>query len=255
MVKKRIIFTLLYKNKKFVMSRNFKTNEIGDANWIIKNYNFSEISKYIDELVIINLDREKKNIINFIEDTKKITKKCFLPIVLGGNINDLEVAKIYFKELADKIMINTAIFKKPEVIEKISKIYGKQSIIASVDFIKMKNFYYPKINCAKITVKIKLNKYLKLIENLGVGEIYLNSIDRDGTGQGCDLDVLKSVPRKINTPLIISGGVGKSIHMLKALKNKKVDAIATANLLNFIGNSLKKAREEVYSSNKDIVPR
>ena len=226
MVKKRIIFTLLYKNKKFVMSRNFKTNEIGDANWIIKNYNFSEISKYIDELVIINLDREKKNIINFIEDTKKITKRCFLPIVLGGNINDLEVAKIYFKELADKIMINTAIFKKPEVIEKISKIYG-----------------------------IKLNKYLKLIENLGVGEIYLNSIDRDGTGQGCDLDVLKSVPEEINTPLIISGGVGKSIHMLKALKNKKVDAIATANLLNFIGDTLKKAREEIYSSNKDIVPR
>jgi cyclase len=255
MLKKRIIFTLLYKNRKFVMSRNFITNEIGDADWIVKNYNFSEVSKYIDELVILNLDKDKKSDDHFINDSKKISKKSFIPVVLGGNVKSLEIAKNYFTEIADKIMINSVIKKKPELIKKISEIYGKQSIIASIDFMKIKKNYYPKINHGKEILKIDLKTYIEYIEKLGFGEIYLNSIERDGTGQGCDLEVLNFIPKKCNTPIIISGGVGKSNHILNALKNKNVNAIATANLLNFVGDSLKNSRREVCKSLKDLVPR
>ena len=96
MLKKRIIFTLLYDNGNYIQSRNFRRQKIGNANWINKNYNFSYISEFIDELAILDISH-KKNKKKFIDDTKSITKNVFVPLALGGGIKKYDDAKYYLK--------------------------------------------------------------------------------------------------------------------------------------------------------------
>jgi cyclase len=97
-----------------------------------------------------------------------------------------------------------------------------------------------------------LARYLKYIENLGVGEIYLNSIDRDGTGFGYDFEIIDKMSNKLNKPLIIAGGAGNEKHLIEGLLREKVDAVATANLFNFIGDGLVNARKNVIKKNLNI---
>ena len=89
------------------------------------------------------------------------------------------------------------------------------------------------------------NKILSALKKLHIGEIIFNSIDKDGTGFGLDFDLLKKIPKKFNKPIIYSGGSGNHIHILKGFKEKNLDAIATPNLLNFVGNGLMFARNEL----------
>ena len=99
MVKKRLCFTLLYSERNFCVSRNFKLQKVGGIDWLLDNYNFESILEYLDELIILNIDKKENNEIynsSFFEDIEKILKKCFLPVTLGGGIKNFEIAKKLF---------------------------------------------------------------------------------------------------------------------------------------------------------------
>ena len=244
MLKKRIIFTLLYDNGNYIQSRNFRRQKIGNANWINKNYNFSYISEFIDELAILDISH-KKNKKKLIDYKKKITKNVFVPLALGGGIKKYDDAKYYFENGADKIIINSKVLEKPELIKKISHIYGSSSVIISIDVkLNFKNYFVYTNNGQKNT-NLTLENYLEMISKLDFAEIYLNSIDRDGTGTGLDKKLLSRV-NKFNFKYIISGGLGNYKHFLDGFKfTKKVQAIATSNLLNFLGDSLKIVKKKL----------
>lgn len=251
MLKKRIIFTLLYDDGDFIQSRNFRRQIIGNSNWINKNYNFSYISEFIDELVILDISK-KKDKKRFVEETKLITKNVFVPVTLGGGINEYNDAKYYFKNGADKIIINSIVLKKPNLIKKISYIYGSSSMIISIDVkLNMKN-YFVYIDNGQTNTNLILKDYLMKISELNFSEIYLNSIDRDGTGLGLDKKLLNIV-NKFNYKYIISGGLGNYKHFLDGFRfTDKVEAIATANLLNFLGDSLKTVRKKLKKEFKIV---
>jgi len=241
MLKKRIIFTLLYQNKSFYLSRNFRLQKIGNLEWLKKNYDFSILTKSVDEIIILNVSREKNQIEDFSKAIKTFSKECFLPISAGGKIIDIDVAKKYINSGADKLVINTNLFNK-KLLKEISHTFGAQCVIGSLDYIKNKNNYDIYINNGKEKCLKKIKLVFKYLEKMPVGEILLNSIDQDGTGNGFDFDILKNIPKNFIKPVILSGGAGNYKHILKALKNKKVDSIATANLLNFVGNGLQEVR-------------
>jgi cyclase len=252
MLRKRIIFSLIYSDGYFNQSRNFRLQKVGNEHWLEMNYKFSKIAHSLDELILIDATKENKNILNFSNILEKIVKNVFLPICAGGGIDKIHDAELLFKSGADKIIINTAIKKKPELIKNLVKIYGTQSIVASVDY-KLHN-NKPVIYLQNGTLKIEdnLNDYLDYLQNLGVGEIYLNSIDRDGTGFGYDLDIIKYVSNFIKIPLIIAGGAGNEKHFIEALKLNEVNAVATANLFNFIGDGLPNARKNILNQKINI---
>ncbi len=244
MLKKRLIFVLLYLDGFFVQSRNFRPQKVGDVNWLKQNYNFDNISKYIDELIILNISRKEKNFKKFFNDIQLIIKSVFLPISLGGGIRDLELAKECFNNGADKIVLNTIFTKKKEEVEKISSIYGEQSIIASIDIMKNlsdKNYSVYTDN-GKSEISKNLLDYIEYLREFNFGEYIINSIDRDGTGRGYEEKIIKIIEKKITKPLIISGGCGKANHLLSVLQKDSVSAASTSNLLNFIGDGLKTAR-------------
>jgi cyclase len=256
MLKKRIIFSLLYKDQKFCLSRNFRLQEIGDINWLLKSYNFEEIAESIDELMILNLSTSNTYNNSFLTDIAKLTKNFFVPITIGGKIRNLIDANEYFSAGADKISLNTIYLENHGVAAEIAEKYGSQAVVASIDY---KAFFQEKIpkyktyNSGSNVNGEELFDRISMVQNLGCGEILIRSVDNDGTGNGLDLKLLEFIPNGLLTvPLIFAGGIGKSEHMHAGLSHPGINAVCTANLLNFVNHGLINARKRLELSNLPI---
>jgi cyclase len=228
-----------------MLSRNFRLQKVGDLKWLKRNYDFKKISFYIDELIILDVSRKERSIDKFCEILKEISYGCFVPISSGGGIRSMNDARKILRSGADKIVLNTILFENFKLLEDLSKEFGQQCIVGSLD-IKNKSKY--EIFTRSGSKKIKEIYLIQDLINSGfIGEIYLNSIDQDGTGQGLDLDLLELLPRENKIPIILAGGVGNSHHLSQGMSSNKVDATATANLFNFVGDGLKEARINLLS--------
>ena len=236
MVKKRLIFTLHFENGYFMLSRNFRLQRVGDSEWLKQTYDFSKIAFSIDELILLNVSREKKDITNFSNVIKEIVDTCFIPISAGGGIRTMTDAEVLMNSGADKLVLNFALLKDKPFIDQLVKKYGQQCIIASVDIKLNDDRFEVYVKNATEKIDLTFEEYLNYIQSIGVGEIYLNSIDRDGTGQGYITGSLKNALKKVDIPVILSGGAGKYQHFIEAFNSLNIDAVSTANLFNFIGD-------------------
>lgn len=238
MLRKRIIFTLIYENGYFVQSRNFRLQKVGNINWLEKNYKFQEIAFSIDELVVLNATRNEKGLFDFASIVNRLVDDVFIPVAVGGGVRSLEDAELLFSNGADKIVINTILQENPSLVCELVRKYGTQSIVASIDYSGEEVF----ILDGQVKINKNLNEYIKHVESLNVGEIYLNSIEKDGTGFGFDINKIQEIANNLSTPLIMAGGAGNEKHLIEGLKIESVSAVATANLFNFVGDGLPNAR-------------
>lgn len=252
MLRKRIIFTLIYESGFFNQSRNFRLQKVGNLNWLKRNYNFKELAFSLDELIVVNASKDKKKIEEFAKILEGIVEDVFIPIAAGGGIRDIDDAKLLFNSGADKLILNSLLYTRPDLVKNLVQQYGSQSLVASIDYRKLNGNIAVFINDGTKKIDMNIEDYLKYVENLDIGEIYLNSIDRDGTGFGYDFDTIDNHTNQLKKPLIIAGGAGNADHLIQGLKREKVDAVATANLFNFIGDGLVNAREEIISKNLNI---
>ena len=242
MLKKRVIFTLLYDNGSFMLSRNFRLQKVGDLKWLKKNYNFSKLSFSIDELIVLDVTRTKRDKNKFLDHIHALSEVCFIPIAAGGGVRDVEFAHSLVNNGADKIVVNSLIGQSMEAINSIVAELGSQCVLASVDAKKVANDYVVYTENGTVQQDLSLKEWLYKLLEVPVGEVYLNSIDRDGTGQGYQKELLEYIPIDFQLPIILSGGAGKYQHFIEGLNDKRVDAVATAHLFNFIGNSLEDSR-------------
>lgn len=244
MIKKRIIFTLLYSDGNFYLTRNFSLQKVGNVQWLFKNYNFIQISSYIDELVILNIRKKKENFENFCNIIKLISKNIFIPIAAGGGISCIDDVHKILRSGADKIVCNKLLRENQEIIKDIKNIIGQQSIVGSID-VKINNNLLNVFDSESGKSICNLSDIFKNDINAIVGEYYINSVDKDGTGQGFCKNLISRISDYTNNPIILAGGAGNWMHLLEGLKEKKINAVATANLLNFIGDGLKNARKKI----------
>ena len=232
-----------------MLSRNFRLQKVGDFNWLKKHYNFEKIAFSIDELIILDVTREGRNINDFSSVIKDVIKNVFVPVAAGGGIRSMDDAEILLNSGADKVVLNTALYNNSELIRSLIKRYGTQFIIGSIDYAienDIKNVY---IENGMHKIDLNLETYVDRIEEMSIGEIYLNSIQKDGTGQGYDISSLSSILNQITTPVILAGGAGNHLHLIEGLQQEAVDAAATANLFNFLGDSLPKSRIQIIDNN------
>jgi len=244
MLRKRIIFTLIYANGFFNQSRNFRLQKVGDIRWLEKNYKFQDIAFSLDELIVLNASRSDKGMVQFAEILGKLVDDVFIPVAAGGGIRSLKDAEMLFANGADKIVLNSCLHTDRSLVRKLVEKYGSQSIVASIDY-KGRNVF---IGNGAEQLKESLENYVAYIESLNVGEIYLNSIEKDGTGFGYDVCLLEEISKVISIPLIIAGGAGNEVHLIEGLEIERVNAVATANLFNFIGDGLPNARVKALKS-------
>lgn len=246
MAKKRIIFTLLYENGSFMLSRNFRLQRAGDVNWLLRNYNFAHVAQSLDELIVIDVSRTEIDRKKFLQSVSVISQNCFVPITIGGSITNFQTAAEFIECGADKVIVNSIFETDPGVVEQISSYFGRQCVIGGIDVVGSLASEYRTAGKHNASVlEITPRERIELMVNSGAGEILLQSVDRDGTGKGFDLHLLQLCEDFSSVPLIVSGGFGKAEHIIDALRHDAVDAIATANLFNFIGDGLQKARETV----------
>jgi cyclase len=249
MLKKRLIFTLLYSDGIFMLSRNFRLQKVGSLHWLQAHYDFSHISFSIDELIVLDVTRGKKNTSDFCAALKNLTNGCFVPIAAGGGVNTVKDAWTLLRSGADKIVINTALYENNVLVSDLASEFGSQCVVGSMDIkASPDGFFQAWSHGGSVCQPGKAANWIDKVMHDAVGELYLNSINRDGTGQGYDLRLLDLLPVSMTKPVILAGGVGNATHLAAGLADPRVDAVATAHLFNFVGNGLKQARKALIDS-------
>ncbi|NUM33066.1 MAG: imidazole glycerol phosphate synthase subunit HisF [Candidatus Brocadiae bacterium] len=231
MLRTRIIPCLLLKGNSLVKTVKFDRFEyIGDPMNTCRIFNELEV----DEMAILDIraSKEKKEI-NF-SLLEVLVSECFMPLSYGGGIQDASHAEKLFSMGFEKIILNSILFSKPELIQDISKVYGCQSIIVAIDvrksFLKGYEVYS---HSGTQRQNIPLMEWVKKVESLGAGEILLTSIDREGTWKGFDLDMVKMVSNAVKIPVIAHGGAGCISHIQEVVKEGHASAVGLGSMVVF----------------------
>lgn len=253
MLKKRLIFTLLAQKGRFMLSRNFTLQAAGDLDWIMEHYEFDSIAFSVDELIVLNVDRETSGVEQFCNILAKISAHCFMPIAAGGRIRCIEDADRLFKSGADKIVVNSSLFLNHALVRGLVARFGSQSVIASIDYKRAHGGEGEVFTeDGSRPVGMTLSEAIFHALDLGAGELYLTSITRDGTGQGLDSEYISRIGESVAVPVIISGGAGNFRHLSDAISLKSISAVSTANLFNFMSDNLTEARQEIIASGTSL---
>ncbi len=261
MKKKRIIPIVFYQNGALVQTKSFSQYfDLGSPITIVDRFN----SWDADELIYLNIsdknlpfkkrhDRNFENPENFTEVIKYVSKNAFMPLTAGGKITSLEDINNLLMVGADKIVINTVAYKNKKFIKEASKTFGSQCIVVSIDYKILNNNKIVFVNNGKENTNTNLNEFIKFAEDNGAGEILINSIDRDGLGQGFDIKTINEISKSLNLPLIAAGGAGSIEDFVDTFKEcSDVDALAAGNIFNFIDQSVFLIRDSLYKQKINV---
>ena len=230
----RVIPLLLIDNGRAVITRKFKERiYVGDPINTIKILN----DKEIDELIILDITRKSNRTQPDFELIAKLASESFMPLAYGGHVNSVKDAEQIIKLGVEKVSFNSAIMNNPEVIKEMAYRYGKQSIIASIDITK--NWLGRSVirfnQDAKKQTRTDIPTILKKIVSLGAGEILLNTVHRDGTMQGYDLETINSITAMVDIPVVACGGAA-TIEDFEQAINHGASAVAAGAMFYFMGN-------------------
>lgn len=228
----RVIPTLLSKDGGLVKTIQFKNAKyVGDPINAIKIFN----DKEVDELIFLDISATVNNNKPSLKIISEIASECFMPICYGGGISSTDDIKEILNAGVEKVAINTSAIENPSLINDAARLFGSQSIVVSMD---VKKNWIGKQHLYKSgggkNSKLDPVKFAAEIEDRGAGEIFLNSIDRDGTYLGYDLDLIKRVSEAVNIPVIACGGAAKVDDFVDAVKNG-ASAVAAGSMFVFHG--------------------
>ncbi len=236
MLSRRIIPCLDVRAGKLTKGIKFKNNiDIGDPVKAAEKY----YETGADELVFydITASYEKRDIM--IDTVKKVAERIFIPFSVGGGIKTVEDMRRVLLAGAEKVSVNSAAVRNPEIISQGAKEFGSQCIVVGMDVKRVgvkdgiPSGYEIVINGGRIYTGIDALYWAKKTEELGAGEICLNSIDADGTQKGYELSLTRLISTNVEIPVIASGGAGKPEHLLEVLTNGKADAALIASMVHY----------------------
>ena len=238
MLKKRLIAVLILRDGAVVQSVRFKhTNSIHyDPVHAIECFN----KWAVDEIVILNVSREAASRADFAGVVKRISQKCFVPLSVGGWITDAEYARGLLNAGADKLVVNTILADDPELMDALSKRFGRQCMVASMDVRNNEVM----VDRATRATGVEPAAWAKRAVGLGAGEIFFNSVDHDGARRGYDLETLRRVCAAVDVPVIAFGGVFKWEHMVEGIR-AGADAVAAANIFHYTEHATMKAKRHL----------
>lgn len=249
MLKKRIIPIQLLLNGRLVKPVQFGTYlDVGDPVASSRVYD----SQDADELIFLNIAREHSSVQPLIKILDKVSEVCFMPLALGGGITTLDDVIKLISAGADKVIVNSACYKTPELISKIAERYGSQAITVAIDvqWDAISGHYRLYSDCGQKMQPADLLEHINLCMEKGAGEILIQSMDRDGMMQGYDVSLAKQVMSIAKVPVIICGGAGNYNHLKEAFLEADVSAVACGSLFNFTDSNL--IRAKAFLSNYQI---
>ncbi len=240
MLKNRIIPCLDVKNGRVVKGINFvDLKDAGDPVEQAKIYSEGGA----DEICFLDItaSNEKRDIIYDV--VEKTSKKCFVPLTVGGGIRNIEDINKLLNCGADKVSINTAAVENSEVVSESSKKFGSQCIVVAVDAKKKGDKWQVFTHGGRNNSGIDALEHVKRMEDCGAGELLVTSMDRDGTQIGYDVELMSRISSEVNIPIIASGGAGNLDHLVEGIKIGKASAVLAASIFHYGKYSLKEAKE------------
>jgi len=232
MVRTRIIPVLLIRDGGLVKTVKFsKERYLGDPINAVRIFN----EKEADELVLLDIGASKNGIEPDFNEIKEIVSEAFMPVGYGGGVKTLQQIEKLFNIGVEKVILNTVVFENESLINEASRIYGSQSIVVSLDVKKdLWGDYRIYTHSGSQKQKLDLPSALKRVQELGAGELIINSIDKDGTMAGYDLPLIRKVSGLLEIPVVAIGGAGSVQHLAEAIR-EGASAIAAGSMFIYQG--------------------
>ncbi len=242
MLKRRVIAVLTVKDDIVVQSIGFqKYLPIGKPEIAVEFLN-----KWgIDEIAYNDISATAKGKKPNFELVKKVAKKCFVPLAVGGGISSLEDVRKLTQSGADKVIVNNLLLQNPNIVKSISENFGNQCLIASVDIKKEGEIYKPYHYLTQKYLPYTLQEWISRIETMGAGELLINSVDRDGSYQGFNIEVLKAIQNFASIPIIALGGAKNAQSFIELFEQTQVDAGAAGNFFHFTEHSVNICKAQI----------
>lgn len=225
--------------------------QLGSPNVFAEDY----YRQNIDEIIYMDVVASLYNRNSLSEIVAWTSERIFVPLTVGGGIRSLKDAIRLFKSGADKVAVNTAALRRPELISDIANACGSQSIVLSIEAkSRGPDRWEAFMENGREPSGRDVIDWARLGERLGAGEILLTSVDQEGTRRGCDISLLKSVSSNVSIPVIYSGGVGKPDDVVVAIKTGGASAVAMADILHYKRHSLEDIRQALINAGIEVRP-
>jgi cyclase len=246
----RVMPTLLFKEMGLVKGVAFDSwRRVGSLMQAIKVYNLREV----DELVFLDITATADGRSPDFETVDDFADECFMPLAVGGGIRGLEDVRRLLKVGADKVVVNTAAVETPELIRQVAQHFGSQCIVVSIDARRQANGNYEVFtHSGQQPTGRDPVELAREAEALGAGEILITSIERDGTMQGYELELIRRVSQAVGVPVIASGGAGNYEHLAEALRVGKASAVAAASIFHFTQQTPLEAKRYLKSQEFNV---
>lgn len=250
MLRRRLIPCLFLQNGLIVRSEGFKQfKQLGNPLAQLERLN----EWNADELIYVDITREggydlkrddlsvrsRGDVVSILRD---ISTRSFMPLSFGGRIRAIKTVDAFIANGADKVVINTGAVLEPALITKVAHTYGSQAMVLAVDVRKEGDRYVPYIENGRTRTDLVFEDWLREGVRRGAGEIFVNSIDRDGTASGYDLELIRLACRTVDVPVIACGGAGSFEDFVEAMAETEVSAVAAGNIFNFTENAYREAK-------------
>ena len=250
MLKNRIIPCLDVKNGRVVKGINFvDLVDAGDPVEQAKIYSDGGA----DEICFLDITASNENRKTIYDVVKETSKKCFVPLTVGGGVRSVNDINMLLNCGADKVSINTAAVQNPKVVIESSKKFGSQCIVVAIDAKKKNDSWEIFTHGGRNETGINAIEFAKQMEDNGAGELLVTSMDRDGTQIGYDIELMSNVSSIVNIPIIASGGVGNLDHLVDGIKLGNANAVLAASIFHYGKHSVLEAKQ--YLESKGIPVR
>ena len=194
-----------------------------------------------DELVFLDISASPDARRTTLDMVSRVAESIFIPFTVGGGIRSVADAGAALRAGADKVSVNTAAVRSPELVSSLAESFGSQCVVAAVDVRRANGRYAVVVNGGREETPLEALEWLRRLEQLGAGEILLTSMDRDGTGAGYDLELLRAASGVTTLPIVASGGAGELAHLAEALE-AGAHGVLAATIFHYQGSSLPEAR-------------
>lgn len=249
-VAKRIIPCLDVDKGRVVKGTNFvDIVDAGDPVEVAKKYD----SEGADEITFLDITASHEGRDTMLSVVEKVANEVFIPLTVGGGVSDFNDVRDLLSVGADKVTINTAAVSNPNIINDVTEKIGRQCIVIAVDVKKIDDEYFVFTHGGRKNSTLSAYDWCMECQKRGAGEILLTSMDKDGTKDGFDLEILNTISTDLNIPLIASGGAGNLEHLHEAITKGNADAVLAASIFHFGEFSITEAKE--YLKGKGILVR
>ncbi|HEY8917586.1 MAG TPA: imidazole glycerol phosphate synthase subunit HisF [Chitinophaga sp.] len=249
MLTKRIIPCLDIKDGRTVKGVNFENiRDAGDPIELGALY----AQQGADELVFLDITATNERRKTLAELVTGIARHVNIPFTVGGGISSVEDVYVLLQSGADKISVNTSAFKRPELVDELSREFGSQCIVLAIDTRFEEGDWYVYLNGGRVKTTTKAYDWAKEAVDRGAGEILLTSMNNDGTKQGFALDITGQLSQNLNVPVIASGGAGSMDHFTAVFENAQADAALAASIFHYKEIEIPDLKKYLYSKGINI---